>query len=130
MVFSPKQEMQMPADFSSMFPIPVIHHEEWGTSVEHMAKILTALKDSQRVISLVPRQRGPACMAAVRVSLSRSRNRNRKRNRPIRFFTLHHEIAPMTGPNGERLDALRIWISQTPDQKFQELLQGNAANVS
>jgi hypothetical protein len=120
----------MPLDLPCMYPLPLIHHSEWTSSVEHMSLILVALKTSPRVITLVPRQRGPAAIAAVRVSLSRSRNRNRRRNRPIRFFTLHHEIAPLTSPRGERLDALAIWISQSPDQKFQELLQGNASDVS
>jgi len=109
--------------------LPVIHYTQWTTSVEHVALVLTALANSPRVISVVPRGRGPAAVAAIRVSLSRSRNRNRKRNKAIKIFTLHHELAPLT-LNNERLDAIAIWTSQSPDQKFQELLQGNSSNVA
>lgn len=111
------------------FTLPTIHHSEWASSVEHVAMILNALQAAPKVITLVPRGRGPAAIAAARVSLSRSRARNRKHKQPIRFFTLHHELSPLT-LEGERLDAIAVWTSQSPDQKFQELLQGNATNVA
>jgi len=119
--------MNFPAAVNTQ--LPVIHHSQWNTSVEHMAMVLVALQDSPKVISVVPRGRGPAAVAAIRVSLSRSRNRNKRKNKPIKVFTLHHELSPLT-LNNERLDAIAIWTSQSQDQKFLELLQGNSSNVA
>lgn len=93
------------------------------TTEQLLIEMLTAFRDGNRLLFLVPPNEGPAVVQRIRMRLSRLRKQMDEKGRPRRHFRITARFFPYTNSQGNRLQCVVLQEIRTKRHELTESIE-------